>query len=161
MKSWQLTDLFIIRPGYHTIMDTKTRLYKDMIKLSSQTSGAISSWFNKDRAICYALTKNFVERAACLLQIANCKLQMQLQSSLLHWPEGPLQSGCVAWDVHALATALALQMSIAHRISHITNVVVVVNNQSANSKNFLLLFDCMLTTTTFVPWDILWGMQMS
>ena len=49
---------------------------------------------------------------------------------------------------------------IAHRISHGTNVVVV-NNQSANSKFFLLLFDWMLTMTTFVPWDILWAMIIS
>ena len=49
-------------------------------------------------------------------------------------------------------------MNIAHRISHGTNVVV--NSQSANSKNFLLLIDWMLTTTTFVPWDILWAMVM-
>ena len=48
-------------------------------------------------------------------------------------------------------------LTIAHKISHRTNVVVV-NNQSANSKNFLLLFDWMLTTTTFVLWDILWAM---
>ena len=48
-------------------------------------------------------------------------------------------------------------MYIAHRISHGTNVVVV-DNQSANSKIFLLSFDWMLTTTTFVPWDILWTM---
>ena len=51
-------------------------------------------------------------------------------------------------------------MSIAHRISHGTNVVVV-NNQSANSKIFLLLLDWMRTTTTFVPWDILWTMLIS
>ena len=51
-------------------------------------------------------------------------------------------------------------MSIAHRISHGTNVVVV-NNQSALSKIYLLLFDWMLTTTTFVPWDILWAMVVS
>ena len=43
---------------------------------------------------------------------------------------------------------------IAHRISHRTNVVVV----SANSNFFLLLFDWMFTTTTFIPWDILWAM---
>ena len=49
---------------------------------------------------------------------------------------------------------------IVHRISHGTNVVVV-NNQSANSKIFLLPFDWMLTTTTFVPWDILWTMVIS
>ena len=39
--------------------------------------------------------------------------------------------------------------------------VVVMNNQSANSKIFILLFDWMLrmlTTKTFVPWDILWTM---
>ena len=42
-------------------------------------------------------------------------------------------------------------------MEHGTNVVVV-NNQSANSKIFELLFDWMLTTTTFVPWDILWAM---
>ena len=50
-------------------------------------------------------------------------------------------------------------MVIAHRISQGTNVVVV-NNQSANSKKNLLLFDWMLTTTTFIPWDILWTMAM-
>ena len=50
-------------------------------------------------------------------------------------------------------------MNIAHRISHGTNVVFV-NNQFANSKIFLLLFDWMLTTTTFLPWDILWAMLM-
>ena len=43
-------------------------------------------------------------------------------------------------------------LSIAHRISQETNVVV--NNQSANSKIFLLLFDWMLTMTTFVPCSI-------
>ena len=47
-------------------------------------------------------------------------------------------------------------MSIVHRIFHGSNVVVV-NNQSANSKNFSLPFDWMLTTT-FAPWDILWTM---
>ena len=50
-------------------------------------------------------------------------------------------------------------ITIAHRISHVTNVVV--KNQSANSKIFLLPFDWMLTTTTFVPWDILWTMVMT
>ena len=49
-------------------------------------------------------------------------------------------------------------MIIAHRISHETNVVV--DNQSANSQNFLLHFHWMLTTTTFVLWDILWAMVM-
>ena len=49
---------------------------------------------------------------------------------------------------------------IVHRISHGSNVVVV-NNQSANSKNFSLPFDWMLTTTTFAPWDILWTMLLS
>ena len=39
-------------------------------------------------------------------------------------------------------------ISIAHRISHGTNVVVV-NNQSANSKKISLPFDWMLATTTF------------
>ena len=53
-----------------------------------------------------------------------------------------------------------LVVSIAHRISHETNVVVV-NNQSANNKFFLLLFDWMLTTTTFVTWDILWAMNIT
>ena len=43
------------------------------------------------------------------------------------------------------------------QMEHQTNVVVV-NNQSANSKIFLLLFDWMLSTTTFIPWDILWAM---
>ena len=46
-----------------------------------------------------------------------------------------------------------------HIISHQTNVVVV-NNQSANSKIFLLLFDWNLTTATFIPWNILWAMVM-
>ena len=51
-------------------------------------------------------------------------------------------------------------ISIAHRIAHGTNVVVV-NNQSANSKKFLLLFDWILITTTFIAWDILWAMLIS
>ena len=50
-------------------------------------------------------------------------------------------------------------LTIAHKISHGTNVVV--NNQSANSKKDLLLFDWMLTMTTFVPWDILWTMLIN
>ena len=50
-------------------------------------------------------------------------------------------------------------MNIAHKISHGMNVVVV-NNQSANSKKNLLLFDWMLTMATFVLWDILWTMAM-
>ena len=50
-------------------------------------------------------------------------------------------------------------MCMAHRISHRTNVVVG-QNQSENSKILLLLFDWMLTMTTFVPWDILWAMVM-
>lgn len=45
---------------------------------------------------------------------------------------------------------------IAHRISHET-IVVVVNNQSANSKEIFLLFDWMLATT-FASWDFLWAM---
>ena len=50
-------------------------------------------------------------------------------------------------------------MYMPHRISHQTNVVVV-NSQSANSNIFLLLFDWMLRTTTFIPWDILCAMVM-
>ena len=49
---------------------------------------------------------------------------------------------------------------IVHRVSYGTNVVVV-NNQSENSKKFLLPFDWMFTTTTFVPWDILWTMLIT
>ena len=48
-------------------------------------------------------------------------------------------------------------MTIAHRISHGTNVVVV-SIQSNSSKIFLLSVDWLFTTTTFVPWDILWAM---
>ena len=47
-----------------------------------------------------------------------------------------------------------------YKISHGTNVVTV-NNQPVNSKNFLLPFDWMLTTTTFVLWDILWAMSIN
>ena len=51
-------------------------------------------------------------------------------------------------------------MIIAHKKSHGTNVVVV-NNQSAKNKKDLLLFDWMLTTTTFVLWDMAWAMILS
>ena len=50
-------------------------------------------------------------------------------------------------------------MYIAHRIAHGTNVVVV-NNQSANSKKNLLLIDWMLTTTTYVPCSICHSLDM-
>ena len=49
---------------------------------------------------------------------------------------------------------------IVHRISHETNVVVV-SIQSNGSKKFLLFADWLFTTTTFVPWDILWAMVMT
>ena len=63
-------------------------------------------------------------------------------------------------QVHFLPLEVDVDVvTIAHKISHGTNVVDV-NNQSANSKKFLLRFDWMLTTTTFVPWDILWAMVM-
>ena len=48
---------------------------------------------------------------------------------------------------------------IAHKISHGTNVVVV-SIQSNGSKKILLFADWLLTTITFVPWDILWAMVM-
>ena len=51
---------------------------------------------------------------------------------------------------------LSVQESFTTRewqMEHRTNVVVV-NNQSGNSKLFKLLFDWMLTTTTFVPCSI-------
>ena len=46
-------------------------------------------------------------------------------------------------------------ISIAHRISHGTNVVVV-SIQSNSSDKILLLADGLFTTTTLVPWDFLW-----
>ena len=49
-------------------------------------------------------------------------------------------------------------MTIVHRISHGTNVVVVSTQSS--SSNFFLLFADWLFTTTFVPWDILWAVPM-
>ena len=51
-------------------------------------------------------------------------------------------------------------MNIAHRISHGTNVVVV-SILSNSSKKILLFADWLFTTTTFVPWDILWAMDMN
>ena len=43
------------------------------------------------------------------------------------------------------------------QMEHGTNVVVV-SIQSNSSKKFLLFADWLFTTTTFVPWDILWAM---
>ena len=61
-------------------------------------------------------------------------------------------------ELHGVPVELReLIINIAHKISHGT-IVVVVNNQSANSKIFLLLFDWMLTMTIFVPWYFLWAM---
>ena len=51
-------------------------------------------------------------------------------------------------------------INIAHRISHGMNVVVV-SIQSNSSKKILLFADWLFTTTTFVPWDILWAMFMN
>ena len=48
-------------------------------------------------------------------------------------------------------------VSIAHRISHGTNVVVV-SIQSNSSEKILLFANWLFTKTTFVPWDILWAM---
>ena len=44
-------------------------------------------------------------------------------------------------------------------ISHEMNVVVV-SNQSANSNKNLLCFHWILTTTAFVPWNILEAMSI-
>ena len=44
-------------------------------------------------------------------------------------------------------------MTIAHRISHRTNVVVV-SIQSNDSRKIFLFADWLFTT--FIPWDILW-----
>ena len=78
----------------------------------------------------------------------------------------------MAWpaDGHAISLELTKQgedinqrspcnMYIAHRISHGTNVVVV-SLQSNSSEQILLFADWLLTTTTFVSWDILWAMNM-
>ena len=51
-------------------------------------------------------------------------------------------------------------VTIAHRISHGMNVVVV-SIQLHNSKKILLYTDWLCTTTTFVPWDILWAMMVT
>ena len=48
-------------------------------------------------------------------------------------------------------------IAIVHRISHRTNVAIV-SIQSNSSKFFLLFADWLFTTTTFIPWDILWAM---
>ena len=48
-------------------------------------------------------------------------------------------------------------MTIAHRKYHGTKIVIV-SIQSNNSKKILLFADWLFTTTTFVPWDILWTM---
>ena len=48
-------------------------------------------------------------------------------------------------------------MNIGNRISHGMNVFVV-SIQSNGSKKILLFADWLFTTTTFVPWDILWTM---
>ena len=61
-----------------------------------------------------------------------------------------------------LLTSITDPLCYRHSPQNIPRKYVVdVNSQSANSKNFLLLFDWMLTMTTFVPWDILWAMVMS
>ena len=46
------------------------------------------------------------------------------------------------------------------QIEHGTNVVVV-SIQSNSSKKNLLFADWLFTTTTFVPWDILWAMDIT
>ena len=51
-------------------------------------------------------------------------------------------------------------MCIAHKISHGTNVVVVNIQSNSREKKFLFA-DWLFTTTTFVPWDILWAMLMA
>ena len=51
-------------------------------------------------------------------------------------------------------------ISIAHRISHVSNVVVV-SIQSNSRKKILLFANWLFTSTSFVPRDILWAMNQT
>ena len=62
------------------------------------------------------------------------------------------------WAVCGIVQSCTI--AIVHRISH-GMYVVVVSIQSKSSKFFLLFADWLFTTTTFVPWDILWAMTIA